>query len=78
VFDGVTLEETVTYLNFTDGDSAFLPMASVSNIGEPTNFTIKFWFKTTHLPLDSDVELLSFPGSIRCRFSRREVLICDS
>jgi hypothetical protein len=49
VFDGVTSEETVTYLNLTDEDSAFLPMASVSNIATPANFTIKFWFKTTSL-----------------------------
>lgn len=54
-FDGVTLEDTVTYLAMTPTDQAQLTLSTMSKGVQSSDFTFKFWFKAEDLQPDDSV-----------------------
>ena len=77
-FDGVTLDDTVSYLHLEPDSQVILPLASAGNVGSPTDFTFKFWFKTQDLVPSQSLQFFAFDQSVICYITDALSIMCDT
>lgn len=50
----MTFEESITYLSLSNEDYASLPLTTCNDVGNPIDFTFKFWFKMFNVDESSE------------------------
>ena len=77
LFDGVTFDESVSYLYLSEKDSARLELAASQNVDKNIDFTVKFWFKLAEITED-DVQFWSLPDGVACSINDGHKIVCDA
>lgn len=77
LFDGVTFDESVSYLYLGEKDSARLELAASQNVNKNIDFTVKFWFKLAELA-DGEVQFWSLPEGVACSIDDGHKVVCEA
>jgi len=77
LFDGVTFDESVSYLYLDEKDSARLELASSRIVNTNIDFTVKFWFKLAEIT-NGQVQFWSLPEGVVCNIDNGRKISCDS
>lgn len=77
-FDGVTFEESVTYLQLQSTQGVSIPVMTTGTHNEAIDFTVMLWFKLAEDERTDIMYLFSFENSIACYFTLSNSVMCDS
>ena len=78
IYDGVTFDKSVSYLNLDGTQSVELPMDILKN-GVQQEYTLMLWFKPSDDQWGSrDQYLFEFLSSLQCFVTSSNLLMCDS
>lgn len=80
-FDGITVEEFVTYLTLDDNSSVTLPLLTTAKVDTPLDFTIMLWIKFSKETIENPTKLqfiYGLPGGVSCFLTKTLSIMCDS